>query len=260
MIGVFDSGIGGLTVLRELLQLIPQESFLYLGDTARLPYGTKSPETIRKYSEQIMDYLAAQKVSAIVIACNSASSQVSETEWKGIPVFTVISPGAEAAILASQSKKIGILGTRATIHSRAYANALKSFSSEVEVFSQACPLFVPLAEEGWVEDPITNLITYRYLQPLIQSGIDTLILGCTHYPLLWPAIQKVAGHSIQLIDPGKAVAQKLKLKIDQGSLKIPPSDSASITLLSTDMASSLKTWATQIIAPHQVHRFDHVDL
>ncbi|MGZ5279028.1 MAG: glutamate racemase [Pseudobdellovibrionaceae bacterium] len=182
-IGVFDSGVGGLTVLKELAAHFPNEEFLYLGDTARLPYGTKSPETIRQYSEQILNFLTARKVDALIIACNTASSQVPEKEWLSLPVFNVIEPGAEFAVASSENKHIGVLGTRALVASGAYQKEILKLSPDAQVFAQSCPLFVPLAEEGWLEDPITNLIAYRYLHPLLESKIDTLILGCTHYPL-----------------------------------------------------------------------------
>lgn len=209
-IGVFDSGVGGLTVLKSLATHFPKYDFIYVGDTARLPYGTKSPETIRKYSEQIMNYLLSFSVDAIVIACNTASSQVSESFWKSTPVFNVIQPGAMTALQISQQKKIGVLGTRALINSNAYFKSLKSIDSTVQITSVACPLFVPLAEEGWSDDPITNLIAYRYLEPLRAAQVDTAILGCTHYPLLKNSIQKALGAKVQLIDSGEAISKQIE--------------------------------------------------
>lgn len=205
-IGVFDSGLGGLTVLQHLVQVFPDVDFLYLGDTARLPYGTKSPETIRQYGEQVLQYLKSQNVAAAVIACNSASSQFPESEWQGLPLFTVIEPGSQSAVKASSSGRIGVIGTRATITSGLYEKTLKRLRPDCQVFSVAAPLLVPLAEENWVDDPVTNIIAFRYLQSLLSASIDTLILGCTHYPLLRTALQKVVGSSVTLIESGPAVA------------------------------------------------------
>jgi len=218
-IGVFDSGLGGVTVLRELVEQFPHENFLYIGDTARLPYGSKSPETIRQYSVQAMQALMRQEVKAIVVACNSASTQIPETSFMGLPVITVIEPGACLAAQLSKGR-VGLLGTRATVHSQAYVRALETqarvLQKEIKIFQQSAPLFVPLAEEGWVEDPVTNIIAYRYLSPLLQENIDTLILGCTHYPILRAAIAKVAGSQIQLIDSGQAVANSLRELMQTG--------------------------------------------
>lgn len=259
-IGVFDSGVGGLTVLRELACHFPNEQFLYLGDTARLPYGTKSPETIRSYSEQILNFLCERQVDALIIACNTASSQVTEHEWKSIPVFNVIEPGAEKAVETTLSQKIGILGTRATVSSQAYPAAIKKLAAEAQVFSQACPLFVPLAEEGWVDDPITNLIAYRYVQPLMEHEIDTLVLGCTHYPLLKTAIQKACGNSVSLVDSGQALADKLKQQFDSGKLIRAPDTKGSIQILATDLSNHTQNLATQILAPLKIESFEVVHL
>ncbi|MEZ0391317.1 MAG: glutamate racemase [Pseudobdellovibrionaceae bacterium] len=259
-IGVFDSGVGGLTVLRELASHFPGEDFIYLGDTARLPYGTKSPDTIRAYSEQVLNFLVDRKVDALVIACNTASSQVAEKEWMGIPVFNVIEPGAEQAFKTSENKKIGVLGTRATIASQAYSLAIQKLSENAEVYSQSCPLFVPLAEEGLWEDPITNLITYRYVQPLLLYQIDTLILGCTHYPLLKSAIQKAAGNSVQLVDSGKAIAEQLELIFQSGKLSRTGKDKGEMHILATDLSVHTQTLAEQILKPLEIHQFEVVHI
>lgn len=258
-IGVFDSGVGGLTVLKELAQAFPSENFLYLGDTARLPYGTKSPETIRKYSEQILDFLSAQKVDAVIIACNTASSQVPETSWKNIPVFNVIEPGAVQAVKWSESQRIGILGTRATVASQSYSFSIQALSPSAQVFSQACPLFVPLAEEGWTDDPITNLIAFRYLQPLLANQVDTVVLGCTHYPLLRTAIQKACGNSIQLVDSGSALCEKLNEAFASGHLK-KSTDTGSITFLATDLSPHTRLLAQRVLEPLQIGQFEVVNL
>ncbi len=258
-IGVFDSGVGGLTVLKELATQFPQEEFLYLGDTARLPYGTKSPETIRQYSEQILNFLTAQKVEALVIACNTASSQVPEKEWKSLPVFNVIEPGAQFALETSQSRRIGVLGTRALVASQAYQKELLKLEPTAQVFAQSCPLFVPLAEEGWVEDPITNLIAYRYIQPLLESQIDTLILGCTHYPLLKLAIQRACGNSIELVDSGKALARQLEKTFNEGRLTRATGEGR-IHLMATDFSAHTEALAQQILSPLKVSAFETVHL
>jgi glutamate racemase len=257
-IGIFDSGVGGLTVLKEMAQSFASEDFYYLGDTARLPYGTKSPETIRQYAEQIMDFLAARKVDAIVIACNTASSQVPETLWKNIPVFNVIEPGAEAAVKATRSKRLGVLATRATVRSNSYTDKIHSFDKDIQVFAKSAPLLVGLAEEGWVDDPITDAVVARYLEPLLKNDIDTLILGCTHYPLLVSAIRKACGDKIRLIDSGSAICGKLAEKM---SLKASePTYINEIHFHATDLTAHTRILAQQILKPLVITEFDIVHL
>lgn len=257
-IGVFDSGVGGLTVLKELGQHFPSTSFLYLGDTARLPYGIKSPETIRQYSEQIMNFLIQEDVGAIVIACNTASSQVPEAQWRGIPVFNVIEPGARAAVQTSRTRKIGVLGTRATIASEIYTKKIQVLADNAEVYSQSCPLLVPLAEEGWTKDPVTDLVIQRYLEPLLQKNIDTLILGCTHYPILKDAIQKICGNKVQLVDSGKAICESIRETL----LDITGTHSAPgrIEFLATDLPEHTQKLAEKILHPLKVDRFELIHL
>ncbi len=209
-IGVFDSGLGGLTVLRELIKSFPDEHFYYLGDTARLPYGSKTPETIAKYVLQNLEYLDRQNCTAFVVACNSASTQVHFSEFNGKPVYTVIDPGVELACQSTKNKIVGLIATEATVKSDVYQNKIRAVIPEAQIFAQACPLFVPLVEEGWHDDPVTNIIVYRYLNSLKEKQIDTLILGCTHYPILEKSIQNVIGNSVKLIDSGRALAHKLK--------------------------------------------------
>lgn len=259
MIGVFDSGIGGLTVLSPLLEKLPNESFLYLGDTARVPYGNKSPQVIRKFSEQIIDLLVEKKVKAIVIACNSASAQVPETHWKGVPVYTVIHPGVVAAQKATVSKRIGVLGTKATVISGAYVREIRAQIPDAQVFVQPCPLFVPLAEEGWVNDPVTNLIAFRYIQPLMQNNIDTIILGCTHYPLLRNAIQRATGPDVKLVDSGEAIAETLKNEITNGKIKAAKGPSQ-IDVLMSDLSDAQKIWTETILAPIKIQSFQAITL
>lgn len=226
-IGVFDSGIGGITVLRELVKTFPKENFIYLGDTARLPYGSKSADTVRKYSVQNMQYLISRDVKAIVVACNTASTQVHEKSFEGRPVYNVIDPGAELAVRKTENKKIAILGTRATVRAGSYTKKILQLLPDAEVLSQACPLFVPLAEEAWYDDPVTNLIAFRYLQNLKQADVDTVVLGCTHYPLLKSSIRKVFGNYVHLIDSGEAIS--LQLVEDFKSKVLLPADESNVS-------------------------------
>jgi glutamate racemase len=260
-IGVFDSGIGGLTVLKVLAERFPQEDFIYLGDTARLPYGSKSPQTIRRYSEQNVHFLLMQGVKAVVIACNSASSQFPELVYEGISIYNVIHPGSRKALSLSVNKRIGILGTRATIKSAAYAQELKRLDPTVKVFSQDCPLFVPLAEEGWNDDPITNLVVYRYVHPIAQTGIDTLVLGCTHYPILKAAIQKVTGSSIALVDSGEAISEQMAEDMRQQQIQANSGNNPrKMTLLTTDASEHFTALAKRIMDPVEVHEYRVVDI
>jgi glutamate racemase len=265
-IGIFDSGIGGLTVLKSLLTEFPNESFIYLGDTARLPYGSKSPETIEKYLKQNVEFLISRDVKAVIVACNSAStvllkSASIEKSAFSIPVYDVIQPGAKAALATSLSKRIGVLGTSATIKSLAYAKVLTSLDPNVLVYQQACPLLVPLVEEGWHDDPLTNLIIYRYIAPLAVSRMDTLILGCTHYPALRDGIQKVVGPGVALVDSASAILHELNLDIAQGHL-VPALKSTlpRLKILTTDASSNFKEIADRLLHPHHAPEFEAIDL
>ncbi|MFA5935434.1 MAG: glutamate racemase [Patescibacteria group bacterium] len=210
MIGLFDSGIGGLTVVRELLRHAPTASFVYLGDTARTPYGNKSADTVTRYSIENAKFLLDRGATSIVIACNSASAVATEAlrkEYPNVPIFEVIAPAVEDALAVTKGR-IGVIGTRATILSGAYERRLKERRG-IDVTSIPCPMFVPLVEEGWLEDAETKRIGRRYLSPLRQAGVDTLILGCTHYPLLTPIIQRYMGGRVNLIDSGASVVKRL---------------------------------------------------
>ncbi len=263
-IGVFDSGIGGLTVLQKLIQRFPHENFVYLGDTARLPYGTKSPHTIRKYSEQNLEFLCKQNVKSLVVACSSASTQVLEAEFQDRKVYTVITPSAKKALKESFTKRIGVLGTRATIASQAYCLAAKKIEPTSLVFSVACPLFVPFAEEGWVEDPLTNLVAYRYLKDLTKQNIDTLILGCTHYPLLSNAIQKVMGAGVTLIDSGSAVADQMAPELVPAIIPTPASDrtdrTEQVQIFVTDESDQFRILAERILGPAKIQSLELISL
>lgn len=220
-IGVFDSGIGGLTVVRALTQRLPSENIVYFGDTARVPYGPKSSQVVREYAAQDTDVLLEHNVKMIVIACNTVSAVALDVVQKRakVPVVGVIIPGAQAAAGVSAKKRIGIIGTLGTIASSAYPNALRQLDSGILSFSQACPLFVPLAEEGWTEHKATELIAKEYLFPLTLEKIDTLILGCTHYPLLRATISKVIHHGVTLIDSGEATADSVAQLLDELGLR-----------------------------------------
>ncbi len=210
-IGVFDSGIGGLTVLRAIRRLLPGESTVYFGDTARVPYGPKSPDTIRRYSIEASDFLLTQGVKAIVVACNTATAHALRHIADHVPVPTigVVEPGAQEAAARSRSGRIGVIGTQGTIESGAYEKAIQSFRPAATVFGMACPLFVALAEEGWTEGEVARLIAERYLRPLLQRNIDTLVLACTHYPLLAPLLADVVGAAVTLIDSAEATAAEV---------------------------------------------------
>ncbi len=219
-IGVFDSGIGGLTVAREIMRQLPGERIVYFGDTARVPYGSKSKETIIRYSEQIVRFLKARQVKAIVIACNTASAYALNTvlEEEDIPVIGVIYAGAKTAVDKTKSKRVGVVATRATISSNIYADTIHSLDKNIEVVQKACPLLVPLVEEGLLHDSVTDEIISRYVSELKTKYIDTLILGCTHYPLLRSAFSRIMGDGVSLVNPAYETAIELKELLDKSSL------------------------------------------
>lgn len=220
-IGIFDSGVGGLTVLKEILMVLPDENTIYLGDTARVPYGIRSSETVIRYSFENTKFLSYKDIKLLVIACNTASS-VSLDAIKSrvsIPVVGVIEPGAKAAVMATKSKKIGVIGTEATIKSSAYTKAIKAIDESVEVFGLACPLFVPLVEEGWTEGHVTAMVAEKYLSALKNKDIDTIVLGCTHYPLLKKVIAEVMGSGVRLIDSAIEISQEIRVILDDLGLK-----------------------------------------
>lgn len=220
-IGVFDSGVGGLTVAREIMRQLPNERIVYFGDTARVPYGNKSKETVTKFSRQIVHFLKKQEVKAIVVACNTVSAYALEEleQETDIPIIGVMKPGARAAILATKNKKVGVIATEATVHSGIYTRYIKENDASVSTLERACPLFVPLVEEGLWEDPVTDEIAHRYLSELIDSGIDTLILGCTHYPLLRSTVAKIMGEGVTLVNPAYETARELKLLLAKKGLE-----------------------------------------
>ena len=219
-IGIFDSGLGGLTVAKAIMRELPHEDIVYFGDTARVPYGTKSPEAIIQFSKENAAILYREGVKAIVVACNSSTSYALHILKKmyAFPVVGVIEPGAKKAALSTRSGKIGVIATMATVNSGQYAKAIKNHLSRAKIFSQPCPLFVPLAEEGWLDKKVTADIAREYLNPLRKKSIDTLILGCTHYPLLKNTIRKVMGHKVNLIDSAQEVAKEVKSILEKKNL------------------------------------------
>lgn len=219
-IGIFDSGIGGLTVLKEICRKLPHESTVYLGDTARVPYGIRSPETVTRYSLENTRFLFSKEVKMIVVACNTASSVSLEAIRSSVPVpfVGVIEPGAKAAAAATENRKIGVIGTEATIKSNSYARAIMNIDNSIEVFGIACPLFVPLVEEGWTEGKVAELIAQEYLQEIKRKGIDTLVLGCTHYPLLKGILAAVMGENVKLIDSAIETALEIETTLRNLSL------------------------------------------
>lgn len=211
-IGVFDSGVGGLTVAREIMRQLPDERIVYFGDTARVPYGSKSKETIIRFSRQIIRFLKTKNVKAIVVACNTASALALEEIQSelDIPIIGVLKPGAKVAAETTQNGKIGVIATESTIASQLYTRVIQSHLPQAQVLGKPCPLFVPLVEEGWMKDPVTMEVANRYLEPLKESGIDTLILGCTHYPLLRSTVRQVMGEEVNLVNPAYETAIELK--------------------------------------------------
>ena len=222
-IGVFDSGVGGLTVAREIMRQIPNERMIYFGDMARVPYGSKSKETVTKYSKQIVRFLKEQKVKAIVVACNTASAYALEEIEKelDIPIIGVVKPGARVATEVTKNKKVGVIATAGTIQSQIYTQYIQGIEKDIQVIGKACPLFVPLVEEGLLEDPVTDEIATRYLNELKDIGIDTLILGCTHYPLIRSTVGRIMGDAVKLVNPAYETARELKGLLEKEGLLNP---------------------------------------
>lgn len=219
-IGIFDSGIGGLTVFREIMKVLPQESLIYFGDTARVPYGPKGPDTVRRYSHEITEFLVEEGVKAVVVACNTATAHALESLKRTfkVPVIGVIMPGSIAAVEATLNRRIGVIGTSGLVKSHAYRSELLRLDPSLSVFEQACPLFVPFVEEGWLNHPATRLVATEYLAPLKAENVDTVVLGCTHYPLLKPIIQQSLGPDITLIDSAWQTARRVKAVLTEKGL------------------------------------------
>jgi len=230
-IGIFDSGLGGLTVAHALFERLPRESTIYFGDTARVPYGPKSGDTVRRYSLEIMRWLLDQGVKAIVIACNTSTAHALEALQAAapVPVVGVIEPGARAAVAVAEGRPIGVIGTAGTIGSGAYERAIRRLAPDADVIARACPLFVPLVEEGWFDRPATALVAEEYLAPLRDQGVGALVLGCTHYPLLRPLLQRVMGTGVALIDSAAETATAVAEALAERNLLTSGKAAASVT-------------------------------
>ena len=251
-IGVFDSGVGGLTVAREIMRQIPNERIVYFGDTARVPYGSKSRETITRFSKQIVRFLKTYDVKTIVVACNTASAYALDTLEKeiDIPIIGVVKPGAKVASDATRNGKIGVIGTEATIGSQIYTQYIKEINPKETIYGKACPLFCPLVEEGLWQDPVTDEIARRYLSELIDIDIDTLILGCTHYPLIHSTVAKIMGEGVTLVNPAYETARELKEMLEKNNLlqTTPPAlGSNQYQFFVSDGAEKFKRFANSII-------------
>jgi glutamate racemase len=222
-VGIFDSGIGGLSVVKHLMRLLPKENLIYFGDTARVPYGTRSHEIIKQYALEDALFLQQFDIKLLVVACNTASAIAADLLRTAlpIPVMGVIIPGAEKAVEVTRNNKIGVIATRATIDSNAYSLEIKKISPQTEIFSQAGSILIPLVEEGWIEEKITRLTIRKYIEPLLESGIDTLILGCTHFPVIRKTIQSEIGNDIIIIDSGEETANKVKESLHELNIKRP---------------------------------------
>lgn len=233
---MFDSGIGGLTVVRELMRQLPNENIIYFGDTARVPYGPKSPETVIRYSREITTFLSDQGVKAVVIACNTATAHALATlrQEYALPIVGVIEPGARAAARATRSGHVGVIGTHGTINSRAYEHSIVAISPTAQITALACPLFVPLAEEGWLDTEVTRLVAHQYLAPMVEARIDTLVLGCTHYPLLKGAIGAAVGRDVRLIDSAEETAAETAATLRENKLNDAASTEARHRFIASD--------------------------
>lgn len=241
-IGIFDSGVGGLTVFRALERRLPNESLIYLGDTARVPYGTRSKETIERYALEDARFIQSQNVKAIVIACNTASAMASSIlrESCSVPVLGVIRPGSREAISQTRNRRIGLIATEATVNSGAYEKAMRAMRDDLDIISRACPLFVPLAEEGWANHPVTLQVAEEYLRDLIDDDVDTLVLGCTHYPILRTVIEQVMGSEVALIDSGEAVADVVAKMLEENNLMRESTEPRRESFYVTDSAARFR--------------------
>lgn len=251
-IGVFDSGIGGLTVAAELCRLLPNENIFYIGDTARVPYGGKSQSTIERYSAEISDLLLAEGAKMIVAACNTASAlAIPKLEQTlTVPVTGVILPGAEAAVAATRNGHVGVIGTRGTIRSGAYERAIHQLDPTIRVTSQACPMLVPAIEEGWLDDPITDQVIGRYLGHLVESGIDTLVLGCTHYPLLKTALTRLLGEEVRLVDSAENCALAVRRLLNDHRIGASDQEPGMLSVALTDASDGFLPVAERALGLH----------
>jgi glutamate racemase len=260
-IGVFDSGIGGLTVVREILKRLPNENLIYLGDTARVPYGTKSSRTVIAYSESNARFLISKDIKLLVVACNTASAvALPGLRWDfEIPIIGVIEPGGRKAARITKTGKVGVIGTPSTIKSGAYKKVIENIAPEIKVYSKACPLFVPLAEEGWTDGEIAELTAKKYLESLKESGIDVLILGCTHYPLLKSTIQKIIGDGVTLVDSAEETALEIERILKENNISNEISISAQKEFYLTDVSETFISVAGRFLG-EKIERVEQVDI
>lgn len=264
-VGVFDSGLGGLTVVREIMRNLPDESIVYFGDTARVPYGSKSKDTIIRYSRQIIRFLEEKQVKAIVVACNTASALALDTVEKetALPILGVVRPGAEMAVATTRKKRVGVIATEGTVRSGLYDRLIGSADPEMKVFTKACPLFVPLVEEGWTKDPVTEEVARRYLKDLLENNIDTLIMGCTHYPLLRSLLKKVVGDAVELVNPAYETAQALGRLLDENHLRHDPvtveEESGRYRYYASDSTEQFREFANRIL-PYSMVKAEQVQI
>lgn len=263
-IGIFDSGVGGLTVFKEVMTHLPNEKIVYFGDTARVPYGSKSKDTILKYSRQIVEFLYTKKVKAIVVACNTASAFALEEikDEIDVPIIGVVKPGAKVAASKTVNNRIGIIGTEGTINSEIYTEFIKNIKPEASVIGKACPLFVPLVEEGWIHDEVTNEVARRYLLSLKDKDIDTLILGCTHYPLLKDTIKYIMKENVKLINPAYETAMELKRLLESEDLLAIGGESTSVRheFYVSDAAIKFKSFAKSILPELEDFNIEKIDI
>lgn len=263
-VGVFDSGVGGLTVAREIMRQLPNEKIVYFGDTARVPYGSKSKETILRYSRQIIRFLKTKGVKAIVVACNTASALALEEirDEIDMPIIGVVKPGAKVAVEKTVNKRVGVIATEATISSGLYTDYIKAQDADVTVYSKACPLFVPLVEEGWLRDSVTEEVARRYLEELKEQNIDTLVLGCTHYPLLRNMIGKLMGDEVTLVNPAYETAVSLGELLEEKGLAAGNENryaSEMYDFYVSDAAEKFKKFANSIL-PFRIENISQINI
>jgi glutamate racemase len=257
-LGIFDSGVGGLTVVRAVQDLLPGEDVVYLGDTARLPYGSKSPETIRQFAAEDVNFLLGKGVKAIVVACNTATAHAEPDFWKScpVPVMGVIDPGVEAALANPEADRIGIIATRGTIASHAYQHALATRRRGLMIHGIATPLLVPLIEENWIHEPVTRDILRKYLEPLMEKGIDTLMLACTHYPLLMPLLREILPDDVRLVDSATTCAEHLKAMLASKNLLNDSPADGKLEIHLTDLSEQFEALANRFLtrSPGRIRR------
>jgi glutamate racemase len=257
-LGIFDSGVGGLTVVRAVQDLLPAESIIYLGDTARVPYGSKSPETIRRFADEDVAFLVSQGVKAVVVACNTATAHALgslQAKYR-VPVIGVIEPGVQAALADPGCQRVGIIATRGTIRSHAYQHALALQRPDLLIFEQPTPLLVPLIEEDWLDHPATGTVLDSYLDPLLERGMDTLLLACTHYPLLIPRLRQKLGPRVRLVDSATTCAEHVQAHLREANLLAPPDHDATLEIFLSDLSEQFEDLARRFLkkCPGRVQR------